>query len=194
MKRKSILILLMLAAFMFACDLTAPATVSPTDEPAVASQEEQTGTTPALAPDANYEQARVFAGQWEGAWTNLTYGSTGGISVYINVQPDGTATFELTVTGNVFGAGDQPMAIYSGSYNADGLRFEGAGLPIFGDLEIIILYSGEVTMRASALPMANIAEVTSEGTVSGDEMAVTYTVAFVAGGEANGTATLTRTP
>lgn len=194
MQRRYMIPLLILAVFVLACSCL-PASLAP---PADGAPNEP-GVVPAAQtsePDSNsyYEQASQFTGLWTGNWVNLTFGSTGEISVLIDVQPDGTASFELTVTGNVFGAGDQPTAIYPGTYDASGLHFEGTGLPIFGDLQIVITYPGEVTMAASVLPMANIASVSSEGMVTGDEMTLAYTVIFAAGGEANGTAAMTRTP
>jgi len=196
--RRMFRLLLPAALFLSACTATpSPTPISIVEEPVINLQDTKavpTNTIPLPTVDTSYEQAKQLAGKWEGVWTNITFGSTGTIKAVIEVLPDHSASFELTVTGNVLGAGEPPTTTYAGSYDEEGLHFSGTGLPIFGDLEITIYYSGEIEMTARVLPVAGIATLESEGTVSGDEMTFTYEVEFVGDFKANGTASMTRMP
>jgi hypothetical protein len=207
MNRKTILPTFVLAALLLACSCfplsflnagngtpTAsgggPVAVSPT---AGSGGVSPPGGSDDSAASPGYDYARQLAGQWQGTWTNKTYGSTGTISVGIDVPPDGTASFELTVTGNVLGMGEQPTASYEGVYDAEGLVFYETGTPIFGDILIRIDYAGNVLMTAIALPAADIAEVDVTGTIRGDAMDLHSGVIFT-GHAAEGSASLTRSP
>jgi len=67
-----------------------------------------TTTTEAASPlDARLAIVEAFAGEYEGTWTNATFGSTGTITITnSNVTDFGTLTLTLDVGGSAFGAGD----------------------------------------------------------------------------------------
>lgn len=191
MKGKIVLVALILAAISLACGTISPSPSSQDNIPPAATL---TVASPVPTEEDLFGKASQFAGSWEGDWNNTTYGSTGDIAVVITVQQDGTASLEIIAGGNVFGTSGVPIVTCPGFYDADGLHFLGARLPVFGDLKILIDYSGNTEMSASLLPYATIATVSSEGSVLGNQITVGYKVTFTGGGQANGTASMTRSP
>ncbi len=157
-----------------------------------------TGSGPTLpAPSGNspgYDQAQQMGGQWSGTWNNTTYGSSGNLAVTIAVNPDGTASADVTLGGNILGVGSPSPLHITGTYDNNGVTLGGKGLPIFGDLNVTIDTNGILKMTASNLPVTAISQVSADGTVSSTEFQFTYTVTFANGSTANGTANLTKTP
>jgi hypothetical protein len=141
-----------------------------------------------------YAAAQAFAGHWTGTWSNLTYATTGGIDAVIALQTDGTASLTLNLTGHVLGGDPPPQAVFSGRYNENGLIFDGTGVPIFGNLHVVIAPAGNLTMESAILPTANVVTLVAQGNISGDYIELTYLVTFTNAQIANGSATLTRTP
>ena len=140
-----------------------------------------------------YAQAAAFAGKWDGTWNNTTYATTGDIHAVIAVQPDGTASIQLRISGNVFGVGSFPTVTYPGRYDAGGFSFRANGDPFFGDLQITIRYSGEVSMTGSALTLPGFLKVNASGSMANGTAELNYTVSFSNGTLAKGKASLAQT-
>jgi hypothetical protein len=141
-----------------------------------------------------YDQATQFAGKWDGTWNNTTYATTGNVHATIAVQPDGTATIQLAISGNVFGIGNFPSVTYPGTYDASGFTFTQSGDPFFGNLKITIRYSGEVAMSGDALTIPGFLKVSATGSMAKGKGSLNYSVSFSNGTLAKGNASLTQTP
>ncbi len=147
---------------------------------------------PAEAVAPGFEQFSAFRGPWQGFWTNTTFGSTGEVVADGTVIGDGTGFGSVDIGGLVFGAVDPDAKNFSATYDGDVLTIEVAGDDVFGDVTITISADGQLAMEAANVPDEAIDKVTSEGTVTADQIDVTYDVFFTDGTTAKGTATLTR--
>ena len=148
---------------------------------------------PTPTEDNTYDQVQLYLGEWSGEWHNTTFGSTGAARASTTAEPDGSATFTVDLDGFVFGALDPNPMTYIGTYTADGVTFEAPGDPLFGDLTIIVTRDGEITIQGELVPIEGIASLFASGTITADEVSLSYTVAFAGGGEAVGEMVLAKT-
>lgn len=173
-------------------------TTPPPQEPATDTPEPtpEPSDTPTAEPspteDTGYDRALLFTGKWEGEWRNTTFGSRGGIEAEAFANPDGTASFSIDLGGLVFGALDPDPQTYSGTFDAEGAYFQILDDPVFGEVLITILSSGEVSMTADLIPDPGIATMEATGALTPDELTATYTITFIGGGQASGEVTLTK--
>jgi hypothetical protein len=163
-------------------------TPEPTPEPTEAPTVEP---TPATAP--GYEQAVLFAGRWEGSWTNITFGSTGPVTIEVMIHDDGTADLTVDVGGMVFGAVNPDPATYSGTYDAEGAYFTIMDDPVFGEVVMTISAAdNSFTITGELIPDPGIASIEASGMFTEDTVDGEYTVFFAGGGQAVGETTLTK--
>ncbi len=198
MIKRQYILLVFTAMLIMACSCgSLSSLLSATSTPSSSNPGGDTTLTPPSStsgPNPAYSQAQQLAGQWNGTWSNTTYGTTGKITATITIQPDGTATANVTLGGNILGVGSPSPLTFAGTYDANGLAFGGTGGPIFGDLQVTIDYSGNLTMTANNLPVPGISQVSAQGTMSGTDAKLTYTVTFATGTSASGIASMTKTP
>lgn len=139
-----------------------------------------------------FETFSAFAGGWVGEWNNTTFGSTGEITAAGSLDEGGTGGGLLDIGGMVFGAVDPDTDDFTATYDDDVLTIEKLGDDVFGDVTITITLDGQLTMEATNVPDESIESVTGEGTITADQVDVTYTVTFTDGTTAEGTTKLTR--
>ena len=188
-------LLLTVAIVLAACGSSAPATEEApppaTEEPApgptATSEPEPTATT-----DTGFDSYSAWAGDWEGSWTNTTFGSTGPIAASIMFEPDGTGTFAFDAGGFIFGAVDPPEVVLDATFDASGVMIELPGNEIFGDVMVTIKPDGTFEMVGDLVPTAGIARVEAMGTFTEDTLEGTYTVLFEGEGVAEGTFAMMR--
>jgi len=163
-------------------------TAVPTPEPTATATVEP---SPTVAP--GYEIAMQYVGSWEGSWRNITFGSTGPITVETMVFPDGTAEFTVDIGGMVFGAVNPDPATYTGTYNEVGATFNFLDDPVFGEVVMTISFAdSSITVTGELIPDPGIARIEATGTFTEDTVTAEYTVFFTGGGQAVGETNLTR--
>lgn len=129
----------------------------------------------------------AFNGEFDGHWSNETFGSTGSANVMIDVSADGMATVTVDLDGNVLGGSDPDPETFS--FNVADADLE-AGMTIesatFGTT-VVTLDGGTITVTADAVPANGIAAFEAEGDLSSSALVGTYTVTFDDGSTADGT-------
>jgi hypothetical protein len=135
--------------------------------------------------------ASQYSGNYSGQWNNLTFGSTGGmtLSVTINSQTN-SAGFTLDLNGSVFGGGDPPAETYSGNFTDAEFRSTSTSA-VFGERLLVVRADGTMSLRAFDVP-GSISWFTMDGQFTGTTMNGTYVVGFPGGTTANGTWNLAR--
>jgi hypothetical protein len=171
-----------------------PALPVGTGAPSVTTPTGSETAGPASGANPGYDTAKLYAGEWDGPWNNTTFGSQGTAKATITVNPDGTASIALDLTGNALGHGTAPSLTINGSYDANGFVFKDQGNLLFGNLTINISFAGSMDMSADTLPVTGITKVSSTGTMSSQDAKVSYQVDFSNGQSAAGTAHLTHAP
>ena len=87
-----------------------------------------------------------------GTWTNTTFASSGDVELDISLTPP-TSLITIDFDGGVFGVGDPPPLVLSGTANMDGsAMFSAMGDAFFGDVSGAIDAMGNVSVDASNLP------------------------------------------
>lgn len=202
MKTRTLPVLIGLLVLLAAC--TPPAeepptptptpTLEPTPEPSPTTPPEPTDTPePTATPEpemaAGYEKASAFAGQWEGDWNNLTFGSSGGAVATVMVNKDGTVSVTADLGGNVFGMSDPPPLTFQGTYGENEARFESMDNPVFGSF--VMMLQGEVfTVQAMDVPIERIDLMDVYGSLNQERLDADYIVTFSDGSVAQGTLVL----
>jgi len=120
---------------------------------------------------------RLLVGNWDGAWYNHTYGSTGGANFQITYNAN---THTLTITadmdGNVFGGSDPPPETVT-------TTLTGAGFVVtrdsatFGDVEVTIDTEGNISGTLSD-PGGGIDEVVVDGAITATHGMIRYVIDF----------------
>src|SRR5690349_18203599 len=104
--------------------------------------------------------------QYEGAWTNLTFGSTGAAHVGVVVN-GANATINFDLDGFVFGAADPPLIVVPGTIDSGILHLDSKGLSTYGDVSgSINLATGDTLIDLTHVPNPRIAHVKLTGTVT----------------------------
>lgn len=115
----------------------------------------------------DYEEFSPLAGEWNGTWTNQTFGSSGDVTLAIVVNQDDTATMIMDVGGLVFGLLDPDPVTLSGTYNATSMNFTGES-DFFGFFAVSIDESNNFSLLAPSVLAPGIASLELNGTVNKD--------------------------
>jgi len=139
----------------------------------------------------------TLPGTWNGIWHNITFGSTGSVSIVATADiPNSTGHAVLTLGGNVFGA-PAPGPVTLDCPIPPGvttLNFSANGTSI-GDIVATITGNGRLTADITGIPNPLIEKVHVNGTVTSHEIDARYTVRFSAaggGGTAEGVISVTK--
>jgi hypothetical protein len=119
-----------------------------------------------------------LAGRYVGAWTNLTFGSTG--KAVIEIQITGTnATLIFQMDGYVFGLMGSPEISMPGTVNGDVILIDNKGVGMFGDIKgRLDAVQKTLTATLTNIPGGSIQSVTNVGTIVGGVISLNYTVHF----------------
>ncbi len=137
-----------------------------------------------------------IVGTWNGTWNNVTFGTSGTVTVVITVDvPSRTAQINLTLTGSVFGGSAPAPETYTATYSPVGLSLDTPSA-FAGTLTATINNGGVITGQATPPAGSPVAQVTFFGYLSqAKTMNLAYQVTLAAaagGGQAGGFATLTK--
>ena len=121
---------------------------------------------------------QAIAGHYVGAWTNLTFGSTG--KAVINIVISGTnAALVFNMDGQVFGQFDPPVITMPGTVQGETIQIDNKGVGIFGDVKGVVNGAiGTLATTLTNIPGGSIQMVTNTGTVTNGIMHVDYIVTF----------------
>ncbi len=119
-----------------------------------------------------------LAGRYEGAWSNLTFGSTGKAVIEIKIAgPSASILFDMD--GFVFGGFDPPPIAMPGTVVGNTIQIDSQGVGIFGDIKgLVDATPGSFTSTLSNIPGDFITTITADGTIAGGRMSLGYTVVF----------------
>jgi hypothetical protein len=127
-------------------------------------------------------------GTYTGSWTNQTFGSTGPATITVTDTAAGVITISSLLGGNVFGQGPTsftvPVSIHPGGGTVNTMTSFG---PLTSTASANGTFSGLLTFN----PGGPIATMTFNGSVANGLVQLTYTIAFRAGGSADGILTAT---
>ncbi|GMQ82205.1 MAG: hypothetical protein BMS9Abin05_1650 [Rhodothermia bacterium] len=126
----------------------------------------------------------LYVGSWSGVWNNLTFLSTGAISVDISInQVQQTFVIVLDVDGSAFGGGDPPPETISLPLGEPGgpLVFVS---PLFGTTTITFNTDGTFTVDSPNIPNAFVDSVNSVGEFTTKTFTLTLTINLTGGGTA----------
>jgi len=141
--------------------------------------------------------ATDLVGTWTGPWNNVTYGTSGTVTVVITVDvPSRTAQLNLTLTGMVFGGSPPPSENYTAAITPKGLIVNTQSA-FAGTLTATYNSGGQITGQAIPPSGSPIALVTFFGYTPGGTttMNIAYEITFApsqGGGTAGGFCTLTK--
>ncbi|MFI5166832.1 MAG: hypothetical protein ACHQQS_09455 [Thermoanaerobaculales bacterium] len=139
--------------------------------------------------------ATDLVGTWTGPWNNVTFGSTGNVTIVVTADvPGRTAQMQVTLTGNVFGGAAPPPETYPVALTPDG-EVINTQSNFAGALTATIGPGGLITGQAVPPSGSPIAKVSFFGYVRAKQMNIAYGVTFAAsqgGGTAGGFATLAK--
>ena len=136
--------------------------------------------------------AAKMAGNWTGSWRNTTFGSTGTITMSVTTDTvQQTMQIRLDVNGNVFGGSDPPAETFNGPYTTTGATLTRTST-VYGDVTVTVTPTGQITGSAVNVPVGTISRLDFTGTATATTITINYTVTFVGGAKAIGTATLTK--
>jgi len=135
----------------------------------------------------DYAKFSPFAGEWNGTWTNQTFGSTGDVVLTIVVNDDDTATMTMDVGGLVFGLLDPDPVTLSGTYNTQSMNFTGQS-DFFGFFAASVDESNNFTLLAPAVSAPGIDSLDMGGTIDKEAgtLSGTYTIKKENGSSAQG--------
>lgn len=119
-----------------------------------------------------------LAGRYEGAWTNLTFGSLGKAVITIEIQ--GTnASLKFDMDGYVFGQIDPPLIDMPGTVQGDFILIDNLGVGMFGDIKgSVDAAQGTLSVALSNIPGGYIQKVVTAGSIGGGVIQLDYTVDF----------------
>ncbi len=133
----------------------------------------------------------ALTGDYAGTWTNVTFDTTGAISLSIVDNGDDTLDIILDLDGNVFGQGDpEPVTIVaqqlpSGRITASG-EIEIAGTPTGYSFELD--EDRVLEFSIPNMPISGFRTFEALGTINGGTGYIEYRITFIASAPALGTA------
>ena len=137
-----------------------------------------------------------LGGEWVGVWNNDTFSTSAPITLSISIGDEGSAAITLGLSSTAdsapFGVPDVEPTMLEGTIEDGVLNVELVGHALFGDMTATILADGTLEVSATMDGAPGIAGMTVSGTFDGDGLDVTYTITFLDGSDATGTATLSR--
>jgi hypothetical protein len=120
---------------------------------------------------------RLLVGNWDGAWYNHTFGSTGAANLQVTYSADSqTLTVTADLDGSVFGGSNPPPETIT-------TTLTGAGFIVtrhsayFGDIDVTIDANGVISGELVD-PGSGIETVEIEGAVTANQIMIKYTVDF----------------
>ncbi len=118
-------------------------------------------------------------GRYVGAWTNITFGSTGKAVVIIQISgTNATLTFDMD--GQVFGFVDPPVISMPGTVVGSTILIDNHGVGIFGDIKgSIDGTTGAFQTTLTNVPGGFISQVINNGGITNGVLNVSYTVDFL---------------
>lgn len=119
-----------------------------------------------------------LAGRFSGAWTNLTFGSTGAASLTLAIDGNQAGvTFDLD--GFVFGRFDPPPISIPGIVDGNAIRFSTRAQSFFGDIAgVVDAAAGTFQTVFTNIPGGFIQQLAATGTVGGGVLRLDYLVEF----------------
>jgi hypothetical protein len=119
-----------------------------------------------------------MVGRYVGAWTNITFGSTGKAVIIIGISgTNSTLTFDMD--GFVFGYIDPPAITMPGTVVGNTMLIDNHGVGIFGDIKgSIDGTTGAFQTSLTNVPGGFITQVTNVGLITNGIINVNYTVDF----------------
>lgn len=139
--------------------------------------------------------ASDYVGTWTGTWTNTTFSSTGGMTVTIADNSDGTFDVTVDLDGNVGGQGDPaPQTITVAVANDGTVTFsDNILMGLVSDLmDVNVSSTGDINVSIPSIPLAGFTTFSATGTINATDANVNYTVNFSPSGSAVGTVTATK--
>ena len=132
-----------------------------------------------IAPNRTYAAVTDVLGRYVGAWTNLTFGSTGKALIDISASTPTAATVLFDMDGFVFGAFNPPPITMPAVIAGDQFQIDNHGVGAFGDIKgTIDSTQGTFSVVLANIPGNFIAGITAEGTVANGHMQLEYIVHF----------------
>lgn len=124
-----------------------------------------------------------------GSWRNLTFSTQGPATFDIDLAPP-TYRFVFDLDGGVFGSGDPDPVVLEGPTPPPGndLQIDGSD-PFFGDIAGTLSPLGVVDLELTDTIRPDINSVEVNGTLTPQEIDLTYDIIFQAGAPANGVIT-----
>lgn len=134
--------------------------------------------------------AEAAAAVYEGTWNNITFGSSGAVSITIDLNP-AAPLLVVDFDGPVFGGGNPPPLNLTGTSDGTDANFAASGDGVFGDVALSIVGS-VVSATLTNIPNTGIDQATVDSIaragLTENLIALNYTVFFSGGGgEAVGT-------
>jgi hypothetical protein len=138
----------------------------------------------------------------QGAWHNLTFGSTGAaVDTTLYERTSTQVETTLNLSGNVFGGGPSGSQTFVGAFAPDGTLTIAGTSSVFGNLSAIFDgNTGLISGTATNVPSPNVSSMFFNGSVAAGtggapgHILINYTVALKPSGTANGTLDLTPVP
>ncbi len=137
----------------------------------------------------------ALPGIYEGNWNNVSFGTSGAISLSIVDNGDDTFEFTLDLDGNVFGQGDPGPVTILARQREDGSIAATGELTIGGEAaayQFLIDAENNLELNIPSLPIAGLRSFRVLGVIAGGTGFVEYQVRFSGAEPALGTATLFR--
>lgn len=144
----------------------------------------------------SYEDYKAVAGTSTGEWQNTTYGTSGGSTTTVEIDPDGRAAFTLDLDGLVFGLLNPDPKTYESTYDETGVVFTAEDDDLFGDLTITIVPneddSAQISFEGLNVPVVGISQINADGILTANSVDMNYEITFVEAFTAEGVMSLTK--
>ena len=132
--------------------------------------------------------ANVLPGTWEGEWNNLTFGSSGAITITLTARNNGTIDYVFDIDGNVFGQADPPpvsgnLPVTGATSSDEMVEFNGQMVRVISSLS----ENGLIEVRIPNLGIPGLDSFEATGTFGRRLIDMEYAVNFTTGAPAVGT-------
>lgn len=130
-----------------------------------------------------------FVGTYVGTWNDMTFGSSGPITVAIKVGGIGAigspVVVDFTLGGNVFGGNAPPPQTFTGTVVSLGLSFSGSST-FFGNVTWLLATSGAFTATGVDVPGGNVSSFSASGSIVSNHLSASFHISLLGGMTANG--------